>query len=212
MVSKYLFIIFRKNGYHVQASVALLYIWCKKKKMTCRFKRIDFQRLLVTFSDVAVWYETKSIFQIFNSGVFLVRSTGPSYSSRKFRLKCSVIKQIRNIDDHKNKQLFIKISFPFWDVQINGIIYTHLPKPQKEMKNINHVQSYNSSGTFLLNYIFLYNCTKDILDTWIMNSRLFNSDPSYSSGNLLFYNQDICNLVNIYEEDLVYQNNNSLIT
>lgn len=95
------------------------------------------------FPDVAVCYKTKSIFQIFNSGVFLVRSTGPSYSCRKFRLKCSVIKQIWNIDDHKNKQLFIKMWFPFWDVQINGIIYIHLPKPQKMMKNINHVQSYN---------------------------------------------------------------------
>lgn len=38
---------------------------------------------------------------------------------------------------------------------------------------------------------------------------MFNFDPSSSSGNVLFYNQDIYNFVNMYKEDLVYQNDKS---
>lgn len=38
---------------------------------------------------------------------------------------------------------------------------------------------------------------------------MFNSAPSSTSGNFLVYNQDIYNLVNMYEEDSVYLNDNS---
>lgn len=206
VVSKYVLAVFWKTGSSVQASISFLYIWCKKTKWLADFKHIDFHSGFWWL--FPIWPCGTRRSPIFNSGVFSVRSTGPSYSCRKFRSKCTVVKQIQNIDDHKNKQLFIKIWFPFWDVQINGIIYTLAKTPKRDEKHKSCV-IIQLNRTILLNYIFLYNCTKDTQDTWIMNSLVFSFNPSYTSGNILFYNQDICNLVNMCKEDSVYQNDNT---